>query len=855
MLVLSQAALWAVGNPAVPIQKPRVSTTAEPNVQRTVCSPGQFLTDFMPFPQDYIRTDVDPGITPEGDFMGFSAFTRDGNQVLLTNRATNNVTVYDWATHSVITNVMVGSYPGGIACTDSFAVIALGFVDSVIVLRLSDYSIAARLPADTQPWVVRISPDQHTAYVACDISNTCDVYDLQSLSFVRSIPAFPIFLSTYSWNSENGRNAFTFSDFEVTPDGSHLILPADNDSIFFYNATSGACDDTVTGIGNCRFLAYSGDSSRFITCNEANPATAYQFDVVSHAITATVAITGYTLSTFETAVNMDGSKAYFGVSNNQSCLVRFATSDFVTFSNTYTAFWVGVSPDHTRAVSGQFNFSIVDFATEAVLGQASGNSQSCGAVSPVGNRCVGFDPHRNEGLYFYDYTTPGPGMYLANTVAGLDPEGDAPHRIAVTPDGTRAVCTNVLSDNASIVDLVSGTLDTIIPIADRPQEIAITSDSRWAVVTGGNSSLVKVLDLNDNSIAATVSVGSGPFTVSLSPDDSFAWVGCISSNTVDRILLDGTNSQEVAQIPVGEIGIIWGAYGMASATRASPDGRYVLVAVSFSDQVQVIDAETDAIVASVDVGDFPLDFAFNATGDYAIVSNALGNTISVLHVMGESTAVVTTVSRGQYPCRLAYNPVLDQIGVINLSSQNLVTLNPQTGALIGTASFASYGSPVQVEYDENGLPIVSVLGNSVPGYIIRDTQVIATPAIPCYLDYSGIGHRAAVASPGPDWVTILDWNPTRVSEKTVIRKDGLALRVPVIARRGSVPVTYCLPATGSAFLTVYDLTGARVAQINADGPALRGTLTWPAASLAAGVYFLRLEQNGRMARAKVLLTD
>ena len=149
--------------------------------------------------------------------------------------------------------------------------------------------------------------------------------------------------------------------------------------------------------------------------------------------------------TFETAVNMDGARAFFGVSNNQSVLVKFETGDFVTFSNTYTAFWVGVSPDHTRAVSGQYNFSIVDFATETVLGQASGNSQSCGAVSPVGNRCVGFDPHRNEGLYFYDYTTPGPGMYLANTAAGLDPEGDAPHRIAVTPDGAKAVCTSVLS--------------------------------------------------------------------------------------------------------------------------------------------------------------------------------------------------------------------------------------------------------------------------------------------------------------------------------------------------------------------------------------------------------------------------
>ena len=146
-----------------------VSLTGEPRINRTVLQPGTLLSDLMTLPTDHTVTDVDPGVAPEGDYMGFSAFTRDGNRILLTNRMTDNVTVFDWATQSVITNIHVGSYPGGIACTDSFAVITLGFVDSVVVMRLSDYSIAARLASGTQPWVVRISPDQHKAYVACDI--------------------------------------------------------------------------------------------------------------------------------------------------------------------------------------------------------------------------------------------------------------------------------------------------------------------------------------------------------------------------------------------------------------------------------------------------------------------------------------------------------------------------------------------------------------------------------------------------------------------------------------------------------------------------------------------------------------
>jgi len=303
--------------------------------------------------------------------------------------------------------------------------------------------------------------------------------------------------------------------------------------------------------------------------------------------------------------------------------------------------------------------------------------------------------------------------------------------------------------------------------------------------------------------------------------------------------------------------MIWGAYGMPSATRASPDGRYVLVAVSFADQVQVIDAQTNAIVATVDVGDFPLEFAFNAAGDYAIVTNALGNSISVLHIQGESTAVATTVGRGQFPCRLAYNPVLDQIGIINLSSNTLTNVNPTTGDLVNTVSYATYGNPVQVQFDENGKPIVSVFGSTTPGYVIRDTQVVATTAVPCYFDYSPVSHRAAVACPGPDWVTLIDSRPSGVHQKTVApAAHGLTLRAPSVSRRGWVPIGFDLPSSNVASLAVYDLSGSRVAALAAS-PRAAGAceINWVTGQAPAGVYFIRLKQDGLAAEAKVILTE
>lgn len=71
--------------------------------------------------------------------------------------------------------------------------------------------------------------------------------------------------------------------------------------------------------------------------------------------------------------------------------------------------------------------------------------------------------------------------------------------MAIAPNGSKAVVTNVLSDNASIVNLATKQVEAIIPMGDRVQDVAITSDSRWAVVCAFNTNSVKIIDLATNT--------------------------------------------------------------------------------------------------------------------------------------------------------------------------------------------------------------------------------------------------------------------------------------------------------------------------------------------------------------------
>jgi YVTN family beta-propeller protein len=823
---------------------------------------NRFFTAYMP---ETVQVDIDPGQSPEGDYMGQVTYTLNGDRVLLTNRLTDNLTVFDPSTMDVLENIHVGRYPGGLAVSDSYAVLTLGFSDSVVVIDLDGYSIASRFATGEQPWVVRTSRGGSRAYVSCDIDDVCEVIDLDSMTHVMTIPDFPIALASFSFNSENGRNSFVFTDFELTPDGQHIIVGGYRDSVFFYNTTTGAVDYVIPDIPSCTSIELSGNDSIAVALSNTNPVAVHQIDLATHTKTAEVTVTGYSISiSLDLGVNYDGSKAFISVSNNSSAIVRFATSDFVILTETLSPFWIGTSPDHSLAISGQYHFSIVDFASEAFLGEHAGNAQHTGAISPVGSLAVGFDAARHEGLYFYDYTNTSTPQYMGTTNAGLDPEGDAPRRVAMTPDGSKSVVTNVLSDNATVIDLSSNTVEAIVPIGDRVQNLSITSDSRYAVICGFNSNSVKVLDLYTDSVVADVPTNTRAGVISLTPDDEYAYVGNIQANTISVVKLDSSASAEVAELPCGVIGVVWAAYGVSSDVEVSPTGEYTLVATSFDDVVQVIDNASNAIVASPAVGDFPIQIAFDTTGEYAIATNYFSSTYSVIYVEGESSAVVAEPSAGTdtRPLRLATNPVTNEIGIGLYSANRVLNVDPQTGNVNSTDYYTGYGGLIQLEFGESGDPIVLTGSDgTTPGHLHRFGQAIPLPAVPSYFDYCPVAQKACVVMPGPDYVTVIEWLGPAIKEVVTIPLE------PSFVMREPRPNPFCsetmirflLHDDCDVVVSVHDRSGREVVRL-LDSGLERGehTISWngrdsSGREVRSGVYFVDIKTGERSESRKVVV--
>ena len=121
---------------------------------------GVTVDQLMPFCASFDAdtiANIDPGVVPEGDYLMDITFSTDGSKILVCNYMSENITVIDWAGMSVDTTFAVDGYPGGIGCSDDYAVVAVPFSDRIDVFDLADYSLAGSFAVSEQPWVVRIS--------------------------------------------------------------------------------------------------------------------------------------------------------------------------------------------------------------------------------------------------------------------------------------------------------------------------------------------------------------------------------------------------------------------------------------------------------------------------------------------------------------------------------------------------------------------------------------------------------------------------------------------------------------------------------------------------------------------------
>ena len=146
--------------------------------------------------------------------------------------------------------------------------------------------------------------------------------------------------------------------------------------------------------------------------------------------------------------------------------------------------------------------------------------------------------------------------------------GNAPTGIAITPNGSTAIVTNLNSGSVSTIDIATDRAGAPIELLGGPIAVVISrSQPTIAYVVDTISKQSKTgnvtpVDLSDDTAGTPIIVGTNPQAIAVSPEGTTAWVVCYDNQTIVQLNL-------VTHRPGTVIRLAGGPSAIAVAVRPS----------------------------------------------------------------------------------------------------------------------------------------------------------------------------------------------------------------------------------------------------------------------------------------------
>jgi len=819
---------------------------------------------------------VSNGDLLEGDTPSGAAFTPDGTRLLVAHRDSKNVVIYDAATRDVLAVVALSGSPNDVAVSGdgAFAVTPNVFEDTASIIDLATATEVAVIPVGNQPGTARCSSLFDLAVIGNTIDASYSVLDLGSLSEARRINGVG-FVGLVSVNFEHGAITAEFNPGEfVSPS---VIVHADMfaDQIKVVNILNGSVV-TLPSMDSPRVVSAAPVSGKAVVAHTGSAPVISVVDPVALAIVKTINVGSMPFGPI--TVNPSFTKAAVAI-QNATRMVNLVTdvvsADIITLSvNRFLT-----TADGNYALNVGFRGSLVSFATDSVVKELNNVvSTALGAVSPTNPRAAMIATTFGENMLIVN-TNGAAGFIESTGDSGPPPEGDKARTLAVTPNGSRAVIGNILSDNVTIVDLPGLAVEGHVPVGDRPAEVAVTPDGERAVVANLDAAFVSVVDL-DARTGTNVPISTRGSEVEIAPDGQFAYVAVVVDDGVWRVNLN-TLAVQGPRLPTGNMGGGIYAFSQTSGMTLSHDGETLVTCNSFSNTITLINTVTWTVAANVAVPGFPVRATFSPDDSRIYVACRDDDRVRVVTNAGGGSAVIATILVGDQPFKMVTHPSGNTLYVANFGSENIGVVDVIANSMVATVPLPD--NPMGLWLNAAGTDLFAATGTwsvSVgPGpafsigksgqfsqidtetLLITDQVVTGVP--PAELAVSGLGNVAAVASPFGDGISVLDLG-------TVLAADDAAgapaaARLSIFAPMPNpaaewVTLRYALAAPAAVALTLHDVSGRSLGTLfegeqRAGEHAFRwNRLAGEWRSLAAGVYFVRATAGEEVQATKLMLS-
>ena len=169
-------------------------------------------------------------------------------------------------------------------------------------------------------------------------------------------------------------------------------------------------------------------------------------------------------------------------------------------------------------------------------------------------------------------------------------------------------------------------------------------------------------------------------------------VPLLSPATFVRALTTTTSTSPVNSFSINTtvVSVGLGPWGAAF----DPANGHMYVTNAVDNTVSVIHRKT--VVATVSVGPFPTGVAFDPANNAMYVTNFHSNTVSVIN--STTNALVTTITVGPNPLGVAYDPANHDMYVVSEGDNGLWRIDGASNGVIGEVS-SQGGHPLWVAYD------------------------------------------------------------------------------------------------------------------------------------------------------------
>lgn len=812
------------------------------------------------------------GSLPEGDTPSAIAFSPDGSKIVVAHRDSRNLIVFDATTHAFLAAIPLSGSPDDVAVSSDgvHAVTANVFENTASIVDLTAGTEVAVVAVGTQPGVVRISPSGNTAVVGNTVESSLSVIDIATATEVRRI-AGTGFVATISVSFESGAITAAFSSFEFA--GNSKVVHPDffANRIRIVDVTNGAVTSLVSS-NNPRGVAVTPDGTKAVVAHFAAVATVSEVDVVNSMIVDTINI-GVDLDG-PISINTAGTKAVVAVQN--ACrVVNLDTHAVSAALSTASVNQLLTTANGLYALAVGFRGSLIDYASETVVKELNNVvSTAIGAVSPAGPRAGMVANTFGEDMLVVN-TNGAAGFIEGVLPSGPAPEGDKARTAALSPDGAKAVVASILSDNVSVVDVGSSTVDAIAAAGNRPAEVEITPDGTKAVIANLDSDFVSVMNVATHQVT-NVTISTRGSEVEISPDGHYAYIAVVLNDGVWRVDLN-TLSVAGPKLVTGNMGGILFLFGQNSGMTLSHDGSTLVTCNSFSNTISIIDTASWSVVATVPVGSFPVRASFLADDSRVMVSNRDSDSISVVANNGPSSVVIGTIAVGDQPFEMAITPDGATLYVANFQAETIGVVDLVGGTMTATIPVPDFPAGLALDpsaaflYVSTGNwsvsvgpgPAFSIAKSGQFSVIDTATRAIVDQAVtglpPAQLDWKAPLSLGSVPSPFGDGLTVVEHSVTMAVPAA---ESSPLLRLAAPSPNpfpGQVTMRYALGRETRVTLAIHDANGRRVATIvdRLEGAGEHFT-AWNGRDqsdrrAAPGVYFAQLRAGGDLRVAKLVL--